>query len=106
MKLLRKSVIECVKENNGINRFHSRPVCFFLNSVMASLKVGSDFAALRASMKSFHSGVSDSGLRRFTDTSLVSSGVFCILLQHTYVLNEFINLSITNLSGPKGCLED
>lgn len=82
------------------------PVCFLLNSAMASLKAGSDFVALRASMNSFHSGVSEIGLRRFTAADLVSSDVPCILL-HQQSLSEitFINVSISN-KGLKGCMGD
>ena len=93
MKLLNTPVVKSCKEKQGVNSLHYRPVCFFLNSVMASLKAGSDFAALRAFINSFHSGVSDSGLRRFTDTDLVSSDDLCILLQRMHSLNAFIKLS-------------
>lgn len=99
MKLCKNLAVELIKEKQGVNSIQSRLVCFLLNSVIASLKAGSDFAALSASMNSFHSGVSEIGLRRFTDTDLIISDDFCILSQRTYALSTLINLSQPEVLG-------
>ncbi len=74
------------------------PECFFLNSEMALLKAGSDFAAFRASIKSVHSGVSVSGFRRFIGAAITGVRViltdFCIVVSRLHLRRIiFINLS-------------